>query len=71
MLLKDKQTGALLKVLDADMLIDPTKSTIMARSQQGEEEQDPEEFAKNSLVFPSDENLPQCWLNADYQATLS
>lgn len=71
MLLKDKQTGSLLKVLDADSLIDPNKPTIMAKSQDGQEEQDPEEFAKDSLVFPSDENLPQCWLDANYQANLS
>lgn len=71
MLLKDKQTGALLKVLDADSLIDPNKQTIIARSQDGQEEQDPEEFAKSNLAFPSDENLPECWLNANYQAKVS
>ncbi len=67
MLLKDKQTGDLVKVLDTDALIDPSKSTISARFQAGQEEQDPEEFAKDALVFPSDETLPQCWKDPNYQ----
>ena len=67
MLLKDKQTGELVKVMDADVLIDPTKSSVSARLQAGQEEQDPEEFAKDALVFPSDEALPLCWKDANYQ----
>lgn len=67
MLLKDKQTGTLLKILDTDALIDPMKPTVTGRDQAGQEEQDPEEYAKDALVFPSDENLPKCWLDADYQ----
>ncbi|MDX2241966.1 MAG: acetyltransferase [Leptolyngbyaceae cyanobacterium bins.302] len=67
MLLKDKQTGDLVKVLDTDTLIDPSKTTVSARFQAGQEEQDPEEFSKDALVFPSDEALPQCWKDPDYQ----
>jgi len=68
MLLKDKGSGELVKVLDADTLIDPSKSTVSARLQAGQEEQDPEEYAKDALVFPSDEALPLCWTDPDYQA---
>lgn len=67
MLLKDKQSGELVKVLDADILIDPSKETVAARLQAGQEEQDPEEFSKNDLVFPSNEELPLCWKDPDYQ----
>ena len=67
MLLKDKQTGTLLKILDTDVLIDPTKPMVTGRDQSGQEEQDPEEYPKETLVFPSDENLPQCWMDPDYQ----
>lgn len=67
MLLKDKQSGELVKISDLETLIDPTKSTITAKLQAGQEEQDPEEFAKDALSFPSNENLPECWLNPNYQ----
>jgi hypothetical protein len=33
----------------------------------GQEEQDPETFMKQNLVFPSGENLPLCWLDANYR----
>lgn len=67
MLLKDKQTGTLLKILDTDTLIDPFKASVQGRDQAGQEEQDPEEYAKDALLFPSDENLPRCWMDPDYQ----
>lgn len=67
MLLKDKQSGELVKILDADNLIDPSKNTVSAKLQAGQEEQDAEEFAKDGLVFPSDEELPLCWKDPDYQ----
>ncbi len=67
MLLKDKQTGTLLKILDTDALIDPSKATVKGRDQAGQEEQDPEEYSKDALLFPSDERLPRCWMDPDYQ----
>jgi hypothetical protein len=70
MLLKHKENGALVEILDPQALIDPLKPTIMGRIQAGQEEQDPEEFGKDSLSFPSNENLPRCWLDANYQAQL-
>lgn len=67
MLLKEKQTGVLVKVLDTDRLIDPLQPTITGQSQAGQEQQDPMDYAKSDLIFPSDENLPQCWLDANYR----
>jgi len=68
MLLKDKQSGELVKILDADILVDPFKNTVSARLQAGQEEQEPEEYSKDSLVFPSDEDLPLCWKDPNYRA---
>lgn len=68
MLLKDKETGALVEVVGTDALIDPLKPAITGRIQSGQEEQDPEEFPKESLAFPSDEDLPRCWLDPNYRS---
>ncbi len=70
MFLKSKEDGALIKVLNFEAVINPSQPTISGRIQKGEEEQDPEEFDKDSLIFPSDENLPQCWTDPDYQSSL-
>lgn len=68
MLLQNRQTGDLIKVLDTDALINPIKPSVPGRVQEGQEEQDPEEIAKESLVFPSGESLPRCWVDAEYRA---
>lgn len=67
MFLQDKRTSALVKILDIVELINPAKSAISVRVQKGEEEQDPESIAKDVLIFPSGENLPRCWVDADYR----
>jgi hypothetical protein len=67
MFLHDEKTDALVEILDVQLLFDPTETTIAARSQHGQEEQDPEQYDKSSLKFPSGESLPQCWLDADYR----
>jgi hypothetical protein len=67
MLLQDKQTGALVEILDVDELINPNHSEINGQSQSGQEEQQPEPFAKENLVFPSGEQLPRCWMDANYR----
>lgn len=68
MLLHSKKAGALVKVSDTTELIDPLADTIQGRIQAGEEEQDPEQFAKTDLLFPSGEALPRCWMDADYRS---
>jgi hypothetical protein len=67
MLLHSKQTGSLIEVLDLEALISPVKDAVPGRDQAGQEEQDPEQFDKKDLIFPSGENLPQCWLNPNYR----
>ena len=66
MLLKSKQNDSLVEISDIIELIDPSKQKVTGQIQSGEEEQDSEPFDKKELVFPSDENLPQCWVNSDY-----
>jgi hypothetical protein len=67
MLLKDKQTGTLVAILDVESLINPAKAHTSGRDQEGQEEQEPEQFAKQDLIFPSGEPLPKCWTDAQYQ----
>jgi hypothetical protein len=69
MLLQDKQTGTLVEVMDIQALINPVDSEIVVRGQAGQEEQDPESKQKKNLSFPSGEDLPRCWLDAEYRAT--
>lgn len=70
MLLQEKETGALVEVMDFQSLINPMREEITIRVQAGEEEQDPEPKQKNELVFPSGENLPRCWLDVNYKDNL-
>jgi hypothetical protein len=67
MLLQDKKLGALIEVLDLEKLFDPHQESIPGRVQFGEEEQDPAPAMKADLKFPSGEELPRCWIDADYQ----
>ncbi|PZV23702.1 MAG: acetyltransferase [Snowella sp.] len=67
MLLQEKETGNLVKVMDFQSLINPNESEIIIQIQAGQEEQDPEPRRKNNLSFPSGENLPICWLDANYR----
>ena len=68
MLLKNKQDNSLVEISEIIDLIDPSKQTVTGKIQSGQEEQDSESFDKKDLVFPSDENLPQCWLDRDYKS---
>ena len=68
MLLQDKQTGNLVEILDLKELFNPVQDAIYGRVQSGQEEQDPEPISKNTLLFPSGESLPRCWMDADYHS---
>lgn len=68
MYLKVKANGDLVEVLGLSDLINPLSDSIIGRYHRGEEAQDAETFDKSGLVFPSDEPLPLCWLNADYRS---
>ncbi|HEB66387.1 MAG TPA: acetyltransferase [Gammaproteobacteria bacterium] len=67
MYLKDKQTGDLVEVLTLDDLFDPFKATVSGRFHAGEELQEPRNFAKADLIFPSGEGLPRCWTDPHYK----
>ncbi|WP_404787785.1 acetyltransferase [Altericista sp. CCNU0014] len=69
MLLQKEDNGTLVEILDILEVISPNQSQVMVRVQAGEEEQDPESVPKQSLIFPSGERLPRCWLDANYQKT--
>ncbi len=69
MLLKIKQKeDVLVEIADIIELINPMKKEVMAQIQAGEEEQPPEPLKKSDLVFPSGENLPQCWVDSNYKS---
>ncbi|MBE9050044.1 acetyltransferase [Nostocales cyanobacterium LEGE 11386] len=67
MLLQLKDTGDIVKILDIQELIDPNNHIVHAQDQVGEEEQEPDSFQKENLIFPSGETLPRCWLDANYR----
>lgn len=67
MFLQDKQTGNTIQILDITALHNPATSEVPGRDQNGEEEQEPETYSKQQLIFPSGEDLPRCWLDANYR----
>lgn len=67
MLLQCKDSGELVEIKDIQELINPNADTVQAQDQEGQEEQDPETYKKENLVFPSGESLPRCWKDANYK----
>ena len=43
------------------------QAAVPGRFHAGEEMQEPQDFAKSDLVFPSDEPLPRCWIDGSYK----
>lgn len=68
MLLQIKDSGELVKIKDVQELINPNTDTVQAKEQEGQEEQQTDSYKKQSLVFPSGENLPRCWIDANYRS---
>jgi hypothetical protein len=68
MYLKHKKSGNLVEILDMKAVIDPCQARVVGRYHAGEELQDPENFSKSDLVFPSGEALPVCWLDPNYKS---
>ncbi len=66
MFLKHRDDDSLVEVLNLVQLWDPFATTVQGRFHAGEELQDPQQFAKSDLLFPSDEPLPRCWVNPTY-----
>ncbi|MCU0536446.1 MAG: acetyltransferase [Hydrococcus sp. Prado102] len=67
MFLQDKETGTLVEILDVEALFNPARDAVTIQGQAGQEEQEPEPYSKDKLIFPSGESLPRCWLDADYR----
>ena len=67
MYLRQKESGDLVEVLDVHALVDPCREHIPGRLHAGEELQEPAEYAKSELEFPSGEPLPRCWLDPHYR----
>ncbi|WP_017654497.1 hypothetical protein [Fortiea contorta] len=67
MFLQLKDTQDLVKILDIQELIDPNNDIVHAQDQEGQEEQEPDAFKKENLIFPSGEKLPRCWLDANFR----
>ena len=67
MLLKEKDTGHLVEVLDLKGLFDPFSKTFTGRLNFGEDLPEPDQFQKSAVEFPSGENLPKCWLDPHYR----
>lgn len=67
MYLKHKPSGDLVEILSLDKLFDPFQKGVNGRFHAGEELQDPAEFSKADLAFPSGEALPRCWVDSAYK----
>ena len=67
MLLQNKSSDTIVEIEDLETLFNPLKQEIEGRIQEGQEEQDPEPFAKQDLTFASGEDLPRCWIDPDYR----
>ena len=67
MYLKDKNSGDAVEITDMSSLIDPCRDSVKGRLHAGEEMQDEDSFSKADLCFPSNESLPQCWVDPDYR----
>jgi hypothetical protein len=68
MYLKHK-CGSMVEVLEVTDLFDPCRTAVPGRFHAGEELQEPMDFSKRELVFPSGEALPRCWLDPSYRLT--
>ena len=69
MFLQNKSSDTLIEIFDLEALFNPLRNEIEGRIQEGEEEQDPQAFAKQDLTFASGENLPRCWIDPDYRTS--
>jgi hypothetical protein len=59
--------AGLVEVLNVKQLFNPFDTQVQGRLHGGEEMQDPQEYVKSELLFPSGEALPRCWLDSHYQ----
>ena len=67
MLLKTRSNEHLIEVVNLIDLMNLNVIEVVGRSQEGEEQQDPQAFNKTDLVFLSGEDLPRCWTDPHYR----
>ena len=67
MFLRQKDNNKLIEVLSLTDLFNPNHGTVVGRYHAGEEMQDPEQFKKDDIKFPSGEELPRCWVDSHYR----
>ena len=67
MYLKERSSRDLVEILDISAIIDPCISQVSGRFHVGEELQEPRDFTKSELIFPSGEALPACWTDPHYK----
>jgi hypothetical protein len=67
MILQDKSSTSQIEIQDLETLVNPLRNEIEGKIQEGQEEQDPQMFAKQDLTFASGEDLPRCWLDPNYR----
>jgi len=67
MYLKHQPSSDLVEILDLTSLFDPFRDEVVGRFHAGEELQDPANFSKSELIFPSGESMPHCWTNGKYR----
>lgn len=67
MFLKNKESGDLFKIQDVEELFNPESDQVHGTIQGGQNEQSSESIEKKDLIFPSGEDLPQCWLDSEYR----
>jgi hypothetical protein len=67
MFLKHVKNSDMVEITDLPSLIDPCAHKVKGRYHSGEEMQDIQTFKKTELVFPSGEELPLCWVDANYK----
>jgi hypothetical protein len=71
MFLQHKPSGALVEILNPNSLFDPCLKIVSGRSHCGEEMQDPEDYTKSEMTFPSGEPLPRCWVDPNYRLKIA
>ena len=67
MYLRNIQSGDVVEVMDITAMVDPCRGDLPGRYHAGEELQEVTSFSKSSLVFPSGEALPRCWVDPKYK----
>ncbi len=60
--------ASLVEVLNVKQLFNPFEELVRARLHGGEELQDPGDFSKAELIFPSGESLPRCWVDSHFNS---